>query len=81
MLFASCVNYPGGPATFSLRGAAEDIPRTNPFLRELFYHSRFEIGARLTWMADTLVVILRHTDMASILAHFGQRMPANRPGL
>ncbi len=78
-LFASRVNFPGDPAEFSLRGAAEDIPRTNPFLRDLFYHSRFDIGARLTWMAESLVEILRHTDMDGILAHFGQRTQQTDP--
>ncbi|MCY3832403.1 MAG: N-6 DNA methylase, partial [Chloroflexi bacterium] len=78
-LFASRVNYPGDPASFSLRGAAEDIPHTNPFLRDLFYHSRFDIGRRLTWMAESLVEILRHTDMDSILAHFGQRTQQTDP--
>ncbi len=78
-LFASRVNFPGDPAAFSLRGAAEDIPRTNPFLRDLFYHSRFDIGKRLTWMAESLVEILRHTDMDSILAHFGQRTQQTDP--
>ena len=78
-LFASRVNFPGDPAEFSLRGAAEDIPRTNPFLRDLFYHSRFDIGRRLTWMAESLVEILRHTDMDSILAHFGARTGQTDP--
>ncbi len=78
-LFASRVNYPGDPAKFSLRGAADDIPRTNPFLRDLFYHSRFDMGSRLTWMADSLVEILRHTDMDSILAHFGTRTGQTDP--
>ena len=31
-LFASRVNFSGDPARFSLRGAADDIPKTNPFL-------------------------------------------------
>ena len=78
-LFASRVNYPGDPAEFSLRGAADDIPRTNPFLRDLFYHSRFDMGRRLTWMAESLVEILRHTDMDSILAHFGTRTGQTDP--
>ncbi len=78
-LFASRVYFPGDPATFSLRGAAEDIPQTNPFLRDLFYHSRFDIGKRLTWMAESLVEILRHTDMEGILAHFGQRTQQTDP--
>ena len=78
-LFAARVNYPGDPVSFSLRGAAEDIPRTNPFLRDLFYHSRFDLGERLTWLVENLVEILRHTDMDSILAHFGRRTQQTDP--
>ncbi len=78
-LFASRVNYPGDPEAFSLRGAADDIPQTNPFLRDLFFHSRFDIGKRLNWLADSLVEILRRADMDSILAHFGQRTQQTDP--
>ncbi len=80
-LFASRVNYSGNAAEFSLRGAADDIPQTNPFLRDLFYHSRFDFGRRLTWMAESLVEILRHTDIDSILEHFGKRTQQTDPVL
>ena len=80
-LFASRVNYSGDPVNFNLRGAAEDIPRTNPFLRDLFYHSRFDLGSRLTWMVESLVEVLRHSDMDSILAHFGRRTQQTDPVL
>ncbi len=78
-LFASRVNYPGEPAQFSLSGAAEYIPRTNPFLRRLFHINSFDLGSRLTWLVDGLVDVLRHTDMDSILAHFGQRTGQTDP--
>ena len=78
-LFASRVNYPGDPAQFSLSGAAEYIPRTNPFLRRLFHFNSFDLGSRLTWLVDGLVDVLRHTDMDSILAHFGQRTGQTDP--
>ncbi|MDE2636520.1 MAG: N-6 DNA methylase [Chloroflexota bacterium] len=80
-LFASRVNFPGEPSQFNLRGAADDIPKTNPFLRDLFYHSRFDFGRRLTWMAESLVEILRHTDMDSILKDFGKRTQQTDPVL
>ncbi len=80
-LFASRVNYQGDPKEFSLRGAAEDIPRTNPFLRDLFHHSRFDLGSRLTWMVESLVEVLRRSDMDSILAHFGRRTQQTDPVL
>ncbi len=78
-LFAARVNTQGDPARFSLRQAADDIPQTNPFLRDLFFHSRFDIGRRLNWLADSLVEILRRADMDSILAHFGQRTQQTDP--
>ena len=80
-LFASRVNYPADrdPENFTLRGAAEDIPRTNPFLRDLFYHSRFDLGSRLTWMVENLVEVLRRSDMDSILEHFGRRTQQTDP--
>ncbi len=78
-LFASRVHYLGDPKRFSLRNAADDIPRSNPFLRELFHHSRFDLGRRLSWLTESLVEILRHTDMDSILAHFGTRSGQSDP--
>ena len=78
-LFASRVHYLGDAKRFSLRNAADDIPRSNPFLRDLFYHSRFDLGARLSWLTDSLVEVLRHTDMDSILAHFGRRSGQSDP--
>ena len=78
-LFASRVNYLGAAKRFSLRNAADDIPRSNPFLRDLFYHSRFDLGGRLSWLTESLVEILRHTDMDSILMHFGRRSRQSDP--
>lgn len=78
-LFASRVNYPGDPVQFSLSGAAEYIPRTNPFLRRLFYFNSFDLGSRLTWLVESLVALLQHTDMDSILDHFGQRTGQTDP--
>ena len=78
-LFASRVNYPGDPAQFRRSGAAEYIPRTNPFLRRLFHFNIFDLGKRLTWLVESLVTLLQHTDMDSILAHFGQRTGQTDP--
>ena len=78
-LFAARVNHIGDPAQFDLRGAAEDIPQTNPFLRKLFHHSYFDLGKRLTWMMESLVNALRRADMDDILADFGQRTQQTDP--
>ena len=78
-LFAARVNHMGDPARFDLRGAASDIPQTNPFLRKLFHHSSFGLGSRLNWMMKSLVDVLRRTDMDDILAHFGRRTQQTDP--
>ena len=78
-LFAARVNYPGDPAQFSLSGAAEYIPRTNPFLRKLFYFNSFDLGSRLTWLVESLVALLQHTDIDSILDQFGKRTGQTDP--
>lgn len=78
-LFAARVNHMGDPAQFDLRGAAEDIPQTNPFLRKLFHHSSFDLGSRLDWMMESLVSALRRTDMDDILADFGRRTQQTDP--
>ena len=78
-LFASRVNFPGNSDQFSLNGAAQYIPRTNPFLRTLFHFNSFDLGNRLTWLIESLVVLLQHTDMDSILAHFGRRTQQTDP--
>ena len=78
-LFAARVNHIGDPARFALRGAADDIPQTNPFLRRLFHHSSFGLGRRLDWMMQSLVNVLRRADMDDILADFGQRTQQTDP--
>ena len=43
-LFAARMNPGGSPAQFSLGGAAQEIPQTNPFLRRLFHFNSFDLG-------------------------------------
>ncbi len=78
-LFAARMNHAGNPAQFSLGGAAQEIPQTNPFLRRLFYYNSFDLGSRLTWLVEGVVEILRHTDIDSILDHFGKRTQQTDP--
>ncbi len=78
-LFAARMNHAGDPAQFSLGGAAQEIPQTNPFLRRLFYQNSFDLGERLTWLVEGVVEILRHTDIDSILDQFGQRTGQTDP--
>lgn len=78
-LFAARMNHAGSPAQFSLGGAAQEIPQTNPFLRRLFYYNSFDLGSRLTWLVEGVVEILRNTDIDSILDHFGKRTQQTDP--
>ena len=78
-LFAARMNHAGSPAQFSLGGAAQEIPQTNPFLRRLFYHNSFDLGGRLTWLVEGVVEILRHSDIDSILDHFGKQTQQTDP--
>jgi len=71
-LFAARVNYTGNPAQFSRRGAGEDIPRTNPFLRKLFSSIGLDLGDRVTFLVDVLADLLARTDMDDILKDFGK---------
>lgn len=71
-LFAARVNYSGNPAQFSRRGAGEDIPRTNPFLRKLFSSIGLDLGDRVTFLVDVLADLLARTDMDDILKDFGK---------
>ena len=80
-LFAARVNHSDDLAAFHLDGAAREIPKTNPFLRKLFHHNSFDLGNRLAWLVEEIVEVLRHSDMDSILAHFGRRTGQTDPVL
>jgi len=69
---AKCNASPTVP--FSRLHANHDVPKTNPFLRNLFNQIvGIEIEEGLVWAIDHLVTILNHTDIAAILADFGRR--------
>ncbi|MDC7227531.1 MAG: N-6 DNA methylase [Spirochaetales bacterium] len=57
---------------FSRQEARELIPRSNPFLRNLFdYVSGADLDERVVWIVDDLADILRATDLQSLLKDFG----------
>jgi hypothetical protein len=66
---------------FDRQEAQRLIPRTNPFLREFFYHIT---GPQLddepyVSFVDDLAALLAHTDMAAVLADFGKRTRQEDP--
>lgn len=68
------------PDTFSRLEAAMLIPKTNPFLRELFqYIAGFDLDERICWIVDDLAESFRATDMSKIMKGFGERTSQNDP--
>ena len=80
-LFAARVNHHGPTGSFKRLGAASEIPKTNPFLRQLF--------ETITGMAldeepfvgfvDDLAQLLADTDIGAVLADFGRRTARQDP--
>jgi predicted helicase len=80
-LFAARVNHRDSEGPFERIGAARDIPRTNPFLRDLFDSIT---GVALddepyVGFVDDLTTLLRTADMGQILAQFGARSRGEDP--
>jgi predicted helicase len=70
-LFAARVHAPNKP--FSREAAAVNLPRTNPFLRELFEQiAGVRMPDTIAWAVDDMVELLKHADMAAILKDFGK---------
>ncbi|MCK5741910.1 MAG: DNA methyltransferase, partial [Chlorobi bacterium] len=65
---------------FSRLEAASLIPKSNPFLRNLFqYISGFEIDSRIEWIVNALADIFRATDVAALLKNFGNATKTHDP--
>lgn len=80
-LFAARCNHDLGQGGFRRLGAAAEIPKTNPFLRELFESIT---GTKMddepfAGFVDDLVQLLDNADMESILAQFGKRSGRQDP--
>ncbi|MDM8559397.1 type ISP restriction/modification enzyme, partial [Candidatus Parabeggiatoa sp. HSG14] len=60
--------------------AGHYVPKTNPFLRNLFSQIvGVELDERLVWAVEHLVTVLNHADIAAILADFGKRTRQEDP--
>ncbi len=77
-LFAAKCSALGQP--FSRIHAGHYVPKTNPFLRNLFSQIvGVELDERLIWAVEHLVMVLNHADIAAILADFGKRTRQEDP--
>ncbi|MBI1955924.1 MAG: DNA methyltransferase, partial [Acidobacteria bacterium] len=80
-LFAARCNHHGISGSFKRLGAATEIPKTNPFLRQLF---ETITGTALddepfVGFVDDLAQLLADTDIAAVLADFGKRTARQDP--
>lgn len=60
------------PDTFSRTEAATLIPKTNPFLRNIFQNiAGYNLDPRIAWIVDNLASTFRATDMEQIMRGYG----------
>jgi len=78
-LFAArCISDNG--ASFTRLDAAQNLPRTNPFLRRLFqYIAGYDLDDRIAWLVDDLAQLLAQADMEAVLKDFGKRTAREDP--
>jgi predicted helicase len=75
---AKCSADPNQP--FNRMTAGFFVPKTNPFLRNLFNQIvGFELDNRLVWAVEHLIAVLNRVDIAAILDDFGKRTGRNDP--
>ncbi len=78
-LFAARVNAPEDEH-FNRQHAAYDLPKTNPFLRQMFGQiAGPELDDRITWAVDDLAELLARARTDRVLADFGKRTRQEDP--
>ena len=78
-LFAARVNAPIGEH-FTRQHAAYDLPKTNPFLRQMFGQiAGPDLDERITWAVDDLAELLARARMDAVLEDFGRRTRQEDP--
>ena len=65
---------------FSRQEARDLIPKSNPFLRQLFdYIAGSELDIRVHWIVDALCEVYRYADLPEILKNFGKATGQSDP--
>src|ERR1035437_4282178 len=71
-LFATRVHTPA-KEEFTRNSAARAIPKTNPFLQQLFYEiTGPKLPDSIAWVMEDIVALLNHADMPAVLKDFGK---------
>ena len=61
------------PEDFSREEAARLIPKTNPFLRQIFNNlAGNDLDERITWVVDDLVTVFLATDLQQLMRSYSQ---------
>ena len=61
------------PEDFSREEAARLIPKTNPFLRQIFNNlAGNDLDERIAWVVDDLVTVFQATDLQNIMASYSR---------
>ena len=59
------------PENFSREEAAKLIPKTNPFLRQIFNNiAGNDLDERIAWVVDDLVTVFQATDLKTLMATY-----------
>lgn len=78
-LFAARINSPD-ENTFSRSKTAALIPKSNPFLRNLFqYVAGVDLDDRLIWIVDSLSNVFQVTDVRKLIENFGSATVGHDP--
>lgn len=78
-MFAARLHDPS-PETFSRQEASILIPKTNPFLRQIFQSiAGYDLDDRIAWIVDDLAVAFRATDIAGIMRDYGRNRRHSDP--
>ncbi len=77
-LFMARANHSSG--RFTRQMAPFLLPKSNPFLREMFDHiAGIHLDDRIVWAVDNLAELFHNADMHSILLDFGKRSSGKDP--
>lgn len=77
--FAARVHH-AGESEFSRFAAAKILPKTNPFLRQLFAEfAGVNMPDEINWAVDEIIQLLKLADMRSILRDFGKESGKDDP--
>ena len=78
-LFAARL-HDDSPETFTRQEASELIPKSNPFLRQIFQQlAGYDINDSIAWIVDDLVNIFAVTDVKKLRKNFGKEMEKRDP--